>query len=87
MGTESELKPCPFCGGEAYVVWDLYRSNAQVLCNKCFCRTPKAYYGKRSNFVKGGLHFKKFKTDDEARAFVVETWNRRGYTNESLQAH
>lgn len=79
MENKRELMPCPFCGGkeEPFVVWDLYGSNAQVICAKCGCRTPKAYYNKRSNFVKGGLHFKKFKTHDEARAFVVETWNNR----------
>ena len=72
-----ELKPCPFCGAKADVVGDLYRRYEVVMCRKCNSKTRQAYYGKRSNFVRGELGFESFKTSDEARARVVELWNRR----------
>ena len=76
----NELKKCPFCGSDADVVW-AYDGSCQVLCDECHCRTPKAYYNKNRNFVRGGLHFKRCETSDEARAWVVSAWNKR-YENE-----
>lgn len=37
----TEIKPCPFCGGEAYVLegFTLY----EVACDYCHCRTPVEY--------------------------------------------
>lgn len=75
--SQLELKPCPFCGGEAHVVADIYNKCYIVKCNSCHSRTPRAYYNRRKSFVKGGLGFCKCETDDDARAFVIETWNRR----------
>ena len=35
-----ELKPCPFCGGEAKIVHgDLGRSGSRVICKDCGCST------------------------------------------------
>lgn len=81
--TRCELKSCPFCGGEALVVTSLSEHWFMVECSTCYCRTPKAYHNRNKRFVKGGLNFHKCKTDDEARALVVEIWNRRGGLNES----
>lgn len=73
----NKLKPCPFCGEEAHVVWDLADRCCFVICDKCSCRTPNAHYKRRSNFVKGGLGYRNFKTDDEAKAWAVKVWNNR----------
>lgn len=32
-----ELKPCPFCGGEAYVQFSAFQT-AEVVCSKCGAR-------------------------------------------------
>ncbi len=32
-----ELKPCPFCGGEAAIVYDI--NSVYVKCIKCHCQT------------------------------------------------
>lgn len=65
---EEKLKPCPFCGGEAMIVFCGYDSVPQVRCNNCLALMggdSKSY-----SAVKGDLFFK---TQDEA----IEAWNRR----------
>lgn len=68
-----ELRPCPFCGFSANVVWDIYRKKSEVICSNCGARTAPAIYG-RSKIPLGG---KRVKNEDEARKTVVEFWNRR----------
>lgn len=39
-----ELKPCPFCGGEAFVYFSGTVSNGlfkEVICKKCHCSTDR----------------------------------------------
>ena len=57
-----KLKPCPFCGGEAYTTYEdcygLYHNDYFVCCDKC------------------GLQFgftNQFESEEEA----IEAWNRR----------
>jgi Lar family restriction alleviation protein len=38
----AELKPCPFCGGEAFVYYSGSPSNGsftEVICRECKCQT------------------------------------------------
>lgn len=64
-----ELKPCPFCGGEAVLH---VNNGVMVVCKKCGCRTNTGIdywnpiYGYQSRSV------------DE----VIEAWNRRAAVNE-----
>ena len=58
-----ELKPCPFCGGEAVIHVD---DGASVICIRCGCRTPSF----RDYYVSG---------HPTGRAIyrVMEKWNGR----------
>lgn len=70
MMKETELKPCPFCGGEAV----LYHQSSKytnfdgdyVYCMKCGCRT-------RFFECYGGTGKKHEDTEKEA----TNAWNRR----------
>lgn len=41
-----ELKPCPFCGGEAQQI--MVRDGRQVFCGSCRASGPPAYHGTTS---------------------------------------
>lgn len=57
-----QLKPCPFCGGEAKVI--TYEHTVYVVCNKCFCRT-QAYINLNGKDIKKCIDY------------AVKDWNRR----------
>lgn len=58
-----ELKPCPFCGGEARLH---VNNGVRVICNECNCQTITLVDGKWSIGVEG-----------TAVSGVIEKWNRR----------
>ena len=63
MGTE-ELKPCPFCGGDARVgikTFDLFNNVAYVYCHKCKART---------DYVEADVHI-------SAIEKAKQMWNKR----------
>lgn len=59
----SELKPCPFCGGEAEFIQERILGLYTVWCKKCKCQTSRQFdFGT-------GLEVSKRKAAD--------VWNRR----------
>lgn len=58
-----ELKPCPFCGGEAALLVD---DGVRVLCQKCRASSKILCDAVCGNGVVGN-----------ATAAVIEAWNRR----------
>ena len=58
----AELKPCPFCGGEAYI-----REHTRIA-------KPRRYTYFRVGCEECGLRFPKF---SETIAEAIEAWNRR----------
>lgn len=58
-----ELKPCPFCGGEAEFIQDRVLGLYAVWCKKCKCQTTYQF-----DFCKG-LGVSKHK--------AAEAWNNR----------
>lgn len=65
-----ELKPCPFCGGEAHLFVD---SGVRVICPKCGATTKRLADSMSGNRVAGN-----------ATRAVVEAWNRRTGENVTL---
>lgn len=63
--TKIKLKPCPFCGGEAYVDREV------VLCEDCGAQMPIHMY------VFGDEPLGEFKTYKECKADMIKRWNRR----------
>lgn len=58
----NELKPCPFCGGEARLHVD---GGVRVICKKCNCQTITLVDGHWGTDVGG-----------TAVSNVIEKWNR-----------
>ena len=64
-----ELRPCPFCGGEAKLKKGFPgrqngRKQALVQCRACGCRTPMFYQYE-------------YESVSDVYAHAVEAWNRR----------
>lgn len=61
---ENNLKPCPFCGGEASIIqksWDLFITGVRIECDEC---------GASTGWTSGAIL-----RDVQKRA--IETWNKR----------
>ena len=58
---KEELKPCPFCGGKAYVLTGDRNLNAMVVCESCGARTEK---------IEASVYYR-------AVGVVVDRWNAR----------
>ena len=47
MSSESDLKPCPFCGGEARKVYKSTGQTTHIECAKCKAQFPKSTMNNR----------------------------------------
>jgi Lar family restriction alleviation protein len=72
-----ELKPCPFCGGEAYTkvvsrdyMQTGYSIGAEVGCQKC-------NFHMRGDSIFEVDEFMNMKMVSEGAQHVIENWNRR----------
>ena len=64
MMDESNLKPCPFCGGEASMIqksWDLFITGVRIECDEC---------GASTSWTSGAIL-------RDVRKRAVEAWNKR----------
>ena len=62
------LKPCPFCGGKAHL------DREEIFCDFCGAKMPIELY------VYGVVADDRCPTYQEAKAEMVEAWNRRADT-------
>lgn len=67
----NDLKPCPFCGGEAE--WD--EKNKAPQCSNCLATIPS-----------GGGILRKWFDESGYRAYMAALWNRRVEEEEKHEA-
>lgn len=76
----SELKPCPFCGGEAKFLIKLHSERGitrgwefGIYCTKCDVTTPKTCYKLEVQLNGAG----QIDITEDERQQAIEAWNRR----------
>ena len=76
----NELKPCPFCGGEAYafVIDDEpNKIRPTIMCNNDDCAVDDVYFMSRGIKVDGYVRTEKGTPDYIDWAPLVKAWNTR----------
>jgi Lar family restriction alleviation protein len=73
-----ELKPCPFCGGEAEVINTMFYKDKgrRVKCKKCFA-VCTFFLIDHPRLTPNGLDESTRYTEEQATQKAVEAWNRR----------
>jgi len=75
-----ELKPCPFCGGEAAVgdVMTFLKDGKSIKCTKCHARTMYILIDNpKVNHFDGTVDESTRYTAEQAELKAAELWNRR----------
>lgn len=70
-----ELKPCPFCGGEAYFRTPIEKSTETIMMIEC----------KRCGACPYSVSVSKCIDNDSKHKAIVELWNRRGCKSEAQE--
>lgn len=80
---EAELKPCPFCCGEAELVHKMiYVDHGyRVECKDCFAQTRLVLVDHPKVTYKGTDETTRY-TEEQAKAKAIEYWNRRADNEE-----
>lgn len=75
----NELKPCPFCGGEAKIGDYMTYSYAgkHIKCTKCSARSGFVLINAPKLIGDGILDESTRYTKEEAIEIAIEAWNRR----------
>lgn len=84
--SETELKPCPFCGGKAVF---LVKSHTEhgfnrgwlfgISCINCGVALPKSNYKIETSFEANGA----IKVTTDEREIAIQAWNRRANENDT----
>ena len=65
---DEELKPCPFCGGDAELIIGFSREVFYVECTECRAMIGRSH--KEGSCLRGRLHF-------DNKEDAIQAWNRR----------
>ena len=77
MGMENEIKPCPFCGGEASVGKSTYAENSEI----AVLNGQNVFYSVNCHSCNGTRGLIGEKSHKEA----IEKWNQREVNNKKVQ--
>lgn len=85
---EIELKPCPFCGGEAiFKERHIYIDKGYVVeCVQCGARTTVVLVD-HPKFTADGLDESTRYTEEQAKEKAAEKWNVRATDGEGTEGH
>lgn len=85
-----ELKPCPFCGGQAHIIYKSGYYEVKIECKECKCSTQPydAYFDVRDSIAEQAMCGY---IDDTCKAILdisirraTNAWNKRYHSDDEL---
>lgn len=70
----AQLRPCPFCGGEAKVIVDFLMDGVKYCCTCTECEAKSTPYAFRDI---GTMRDEVFDKMEEKKEKAIEAWNKR----------